>query len=251
MYSVYITEDEPLALESLVAMFKPFKQWQVVGTADNGGQALQDCLDNPPDLLVTDIKMPILDGLEVVAELQKSQQLPQTVFITAYDQHALEAFRLAAVDYLLKPITDSDFKRTLRRVEKLLENQKASQHLQSLNSELDELLKNSINYLKTLVIRSIGRIDFVPISEVVAFCSSGNYIDVITTDKEYLHRQTLKSLSAEINPEQFIRIHRSTIVAISHIRMIKRQNSTDVVVLSNGRELTVGAKYQQQLRNTS
>jgi len=248
MYSVYIAEDEPLALESLVTMFKPYKQWHVVGTADNGGQALQDCMNNPPDLLVTDIKMPILDGLEVVAELQKNQQLPQTVFITAYDQHALEAFRLAAVDYLLKPITDSDFKRTLGRVEKLLEHHKAAQNLQSLNSELDELLKKRKEYLKTLVIKSIGRIDFVPIAEVMAFCASGNYIDVITTDKEYLHRQTLKSLAAEINPEQFIRIHRSTIVATSHIRMLKRQNSTDVVVLSNGQELAVGAKYQQQLR---
>ncbi len=248
MRTVYLAEDEPLALEALAEMFKAHPQWRVIGQADNGARALEDCLRQPPDLLITDIRMPILDGLELVAELRHLAPFPQVIFLTAYDAHAVQAFRLAAVDYLLKPITDAEFTGSLKRVEEQLDLRRADEKMQAFGPQLERLIRDRKKHLQTLVIKSIGRVDFVRTADVIALASAGNYIEVITVEKTHMHRQTLQSLMDQLDPERFLRIHRSTAVARAHIVACERHDNGLALRLSNGSTHAVGHTFEADVR---
>ncbi len=246
-HTVYIAEDEPLARSALDTMFQVLPGWRVLGSADNGRQALQDCVVQPPDVLVTDIRMPLLNGLELVAALRSGSPHLQVVFITAYDQHALAAFRLAAVDYLLKPVTDHEFRTCIARVTETLRQQHTLQRLDAIGTPLDILLRERRDALRHLVVRSIGRIDIVLLSEIIALRAGGNYVDVITAKRTFMHRETMKSLIDRLDPNLFVQIHRSAIVAIAHLRGVDRGESGTQVLLDNDTAMQVGARYVSAL----
>jgi DNA-binding LytR/AlgR family response regulator len=242
-YSVYLAEDEPLARDALLAMFAALPEWRVLGAADNGRQALTDCLARPPDLLLTDVRMPVLDGIALVAGLRPECAHTQVVFVTAYDQHALAAFRLAAVDYLLKPVTDAEFRACIQRVRSALDNQRALQQLNDLGLPLDALLRQRRESMQHLVVRSLGHVDIVPLAEIVAIRADGNYVDVLTADRAYVHRETLKSLLERLDPARFVQVHRSVIVSIRSIRRLSREAGAAQVVLDNGSAFPVGERH--------
>jgi two-component system, LytTR family, response regulator len=242
-YAVYIAEDEPLARAALAAMFQGLPGWKLIGAADNGRRALQECLQQPPDLLVTDIRMPLLDGLELVAELRAELPHLHVVFITAHDQHAVTAFRLAAVDYLLKPVTRLEFDTCMARVAESLRQQQTLQQLDAIGTPLDTLLRERRDGLRHLVVRSIGRIDIVPLSEIIALHADGNYVDITTARRSFVHRETIKSLLDRLDPTAFIQVHRSAIVALAHVRGIDRGASGNRVLLDNGHVVPVAARY--------
>jgi two-component system LytT family response regulator len=243
VYRVYIAEDEPLARQALVKMFECMPGWIATGCADNGRQALTDCLADPPDVLVTDIRMPLRDGLELAAALRQAQPQLQVVFITAHDRHAVAAFRLAAVDYLLKPVTDQDFRNCVDRVAESLRRQRTLQRLDATGAPLDVLLRERRDSVRHLVVRSIGRVDIVPVDEIVALRADGNYVDVVTAARTYVHRETMKSLSARLDPARFAQTHRSTIIAIAHLRGIERGASGARAVLADGSTTPIAARY--------
>lgn len=242
-HSVYIAEDEPLARAALSAMFQALPGWNLIGAADNGRQALQECLQRAPDLLVTDIRMPLLDGLELVAALRAEMPQLHVVFITAHDQHAVTAFRLAAVDYLLKPVANAEFDTCMERVAESLRQRHTLQKLQALGEPLDTLLRQRRDSLRHLVVRSIGRIDIVPLTEVIALHADGNYVDVITARRSFVHRETIKSLLDRLDPTAFIQVHRSAIVALAHVRGIDRAVSGNQVLLDNDQAVPVATRY--------
>jgi two-component system LytT family response regulator len=232
-FTAYVAEDEPLARESLLRMFDPFPRWRVIGSAGDGAQALHECLDAAPDLLITDIRMPRLDGLELVAGLRAEWPRLQTIFITAYDQHAVAAFRLAAVDYLLKPVTDAEFAAGLQRAETQLRRLRLDDRADA-DSGLDALLRNQRARLRQLVVRSVGRTDIVPLADVIAFRATGNYVEAITAGKRFLHRQTMKALIDLLDPDVFVQTHRTAIVAVARIRAIVRRDDGWEVLLDDG-----------------
>ncbi len=240
-FTVFLAEDEPLARESLLQMFDAFPRWRVVGSADDGARALQGCLDTAPDLLITDIRMPRLDGLELVAGLRVDLPRLQTVFITAYDQHAVAAFRLAAVDYLLKPVTDTEFAACLARVEIQLRRQRLDTLV--IDAPLDALLRDQRARVRQLVVRSVGRTDIVPLKDVIAFHATGNYIEVITATKRFLHRQTMKALIDTLDPAMFVQSHRTAIVAVARIRAIEKRDSGWDIALDDGSRHPLSARY--------
>ncbi len=257
-FTVYVAEDEPLARESLLHMLAAFAHWQVVGHAGDGEQALHGCLETTPDLLITDIRMPRLDGLELVAGLRAQLPTLQVVFITAYDQHAVTAFRLAAVDYLLKPVTDAEFAECVSRVENQIRAQQQlkamavvsdnAEHNEVSLAPLDAFLRDQRARLRHLVVRSVGRTDIVPLRDVIAFRATGNYLEVITASKCYLHRQTLKSLLDTLDPKTFVQIHRTAIVAIDQIRCIEKRESATEIVLADGKRFPLSVRYAEEVR---
>lgn len=247
-HTVYIAEDEPLARAALESMFRAIPGWRVLGSADDGRQAFQDCVLSAPDLLVTDVRMPLLSGLDLVAALRPELPHLLVVFITAYDQHALAAFRLAAVDYLLKPVSDTEFLICIGRVTEMLRQQRTIQRLDAISTPLDILLRERRAVLKHLVVRSIGRIDIVQLAEIIALRADGNYVDVITAKRTFLHRETMKSLLDRLDPRLFVQIHRSTIVAITHVRGIDRGESGTQVLLDNDTAMQIGPRYLSALQ---
>jgi two-component system, LytTR family, response regulator len=248
--TAYVAEDEPLAREALVAMLTREPGVEVLGAASNGEAALRACLETAPDVLVTDIRMPRLSGLELAAALRDALPRVQIVFVTAHDAHAIAAFRLAAVDYLLKPVTDADFRATMTRVRENATRLRAAEHVAELGVPVDALLQRERGAIANLVVRSLGRVDLVPLSEVVALCADGNYVDVITSTRSWLHRETIKSLADRLDPARFVQVHRSTIVALSHVRGIGRDASGCHVTMADGRTFAVGARFLRGLEAT-
>lgn len=226
-------------------MFNAFPHWRVIGCAADGAHALQGCLDNAPDLLITDIRMPRLDGLELVAGLRADLPHLQAVFITAYDQHAVAAFRLAAVDYLLKPVTDAEFAACLHRVETHLRRQR--QDPPATDTPLDALLRDRRMRVRQLVIRSIGRTDIVALKDVIAFRATGNYVEVVTATKRYLYRQTMKALIDALDPAAFVQTHRAAVIAVARIRAIEKRDKGWEVRLDDGSRYPLSARHHADI----
>lgn len=244
MIAVYLAEDEPLARAALAGLLRDVPGWTLIGDADNGEQALRDCLHNPPDVLFTDIQMPMLGGLELAAALRRDRPGVHVVFITAHDQHAVQAFRLAAVDYLLKPLATSDFRACIDRVEQRVRERRSLPVPDGSPSPLDALLAAHRQPLRSLIVRSIGRMDVIPVREVIAFRATGNYVEVITAGRTLLHRQTIKSLIESLDPHAFVQTHRTTIVSIKHIRAIEKRDGSTFVALPDGLQLPVSPRHQ-------
>ena len=238
--SAFIAEDEPLAREALVDLVGGLPGWVVIGDAADGRAALDACLAQPPDVLFTDIRMPILDGLELAAAMRADGLPTQLVFITAHDAHAVEAFRLAAVDYLLKPVAGADFRRCVERLEAQARDTQAL-------ARVDALLARERGWLTRLVVRSVGRIDVVPLSEVVLLRAEGNYVQVVTRRGSFLHRETLKSLEQRLDPDAWVQVHRSAIVPLREVRCVLRGPAGVRVVLVDGGEVPVSATYLARL----
>lgn len=236
MIEVYVAEDEALARTALVSMLGLHADLRVVGEADNGEQALHECMTLRPDVLFTDIRMPLLSGLDLAMALHAARPQLQVVFITAYDEYAVRAFRLAAVDYLLKPVADADFEVCLERVRARMQPGGAAPAVP---------LGSGCEWRQILVIRSVGRVDLVPLSEVAALRATGNYVEVLTAARSHLHRQTIKTLLEQLDPAQFLQVHRSVIVAVRHIRGLERDQSGLQLTLASGHRVPVSGRYRQ------
>lgn len=201
-----------------------------MGQAADGQRALDECLLLRPHLLLTDVRMPLVSGLELAAELRRRRAPIQVAFVTAHDRYAAQAFRVAAVDYLLKPVATSDFHECLRRAERAIREPAPA--------------ADGRGFLQAIVIRSVGRLDVVPVGEVIALHATGNYLEVRTPGGTFLHRQTMEAIAAELDPDAFVRIHRSHLVARRHVRSIVRDGDAVAVVLADGTRLPVSRAQQ-------
>ncbi len=211
-----LVDDEPFARQRLRRLLDSVSYIQVVAEAKNGQEALELLQKYQPDLLFLDIQMPGLNGIELMVEHQL-EPAPQVVFVTAYDQYAIKAFDLQAVDYLLKPFDDERFHQALEQAvqqinlrEKALQHEKILQVIHAHQSPQKEI-KEAIE------IKEKGRSYFVPIVDILWVQSDGNYLRLFTEQKTYLIRETLQSFISSVSEQQFLRIHRSIIVQKIHI----------------------------------
>ncbi len=185
---------------------------QICGQANNGLQALELIRIKKPDLAFLDIKMPGMTGLEVAAQLNGVCRI---VFITAYDQYAIQAFENAAIDYLLKPVTQERLQKTIMRLQQQLDN-KPPVDFEALLLQLTE------TYLQWLKVAYQDEIYILPVSEVDYFQAANKYTTIVTAEKEWLIKTAIKTLETSLNPNEFWRIHRGTIVRVSAIARISR-----------------------------
>ena len=244
MIRTLIIDDVQLARERLKRCLADEPDVQIVGECDNGTEAVASIRALAPDLIFLDVQMPALDGFGVLEAL-KGERALVVIFVTAYNEYAIQAFDVNALDYLLKPV---DCARLSKAVER------AKSHLAQPGDDLDsrframlEDIKASSKFLKRLTIKLTGHTILLPTDEIDWIESYGNYLKLHTGRESHLIRGTMQSLEAKLDPEKFVRVHRSTIVNIEKIKEIyPRSNGDQDLVLQSGQQLMLSRKYRDR-----
>src|ERR1700730_5660657 len=211
-----IVDDEPLACERIRMLLDGEPELEIVSECRNGNDALRAIEKLNPALVFLDVQMPELTGFEVLDRLDPAR-MPVIIFVTAYDQYALKAFEVCALDYLLKPFDRERFERALVRARAELDRRKSGQVNEQVLKLLSELQQGK-KHLEKLIIRQGGRVLFLRTDEIDWIEAAGNYVRLHAGKEEYLYRETMQKLEAQLNPDRFARIHRSTIVNIERIK---------------------------------
>ncbi|MDQ3745256.1 MAG: LytTR family DNA-binding domain-containing protein [Acidobacteriota bacterium] len=246
---VLIVDDEPLARRGIRARLKAFFDVSVVGECEDGEAALEAISRHSPDLVFLDVQMPGLSGFDVIGRLPKGR-VPFVVFLTAYDQYALRAFEVRALDYLLKPIDDERFTEAVKRARGQIKLQRAGtleQRLRALLAEHSSQTKPG-RHAERFAIRTGTRIAFVLAEEIDWIEAAGDYAGLHVGKRTHLLRETLNSLETRLDPSRFVRIHRSTIVRASRIRELQALPNREFVVrLQDGTDLRASRSYRERL----
>jgi two-component system, LytTR family, response regulator len=242
-----IVDDEPLAREGVRLHLAAAPDVVVVGEAGSGEEAVALIEETRPDLMFLDVQMPGLDGFGVLDAIGAAL-MPVTVFATAYDAFALRAFDAHAIDYILKPYDAERFQKALERARMHIAGRHRADMDQRLGSLLDEL-RGRGQYTERLIVRSGGRIVILRIAEIDWIEAASNYVRLHAGDREYLLRETMTALESRLNPAEFVRIHRSTIVRVDRIRELEPLFQGDyVVILTDGTRLTSSRGYRERLQ---
>lgn len=246
-----IVDDEKPARRRLRELLERRSDIGIVAECANGAEAVRQIRALRPDLLLLDIQMPGLDGFGVVAALGAAQ-IPATIFVTAYDQYALKAFEVSALDYLLKPFSDERFERSLARVLSFIRTQRREELSTRILSLLDQIQtkqpRNNGAPLDCLIIKNGGRVLFLRVEEIDWIEAAGVYVQVHATGKTWLHRISLGELEAKLDARRFLRIHRSTIVNLQRVKELLPHSHGDfLVLLHDGTELKLSRGYRQKV----
>jgi len=246
-----IVDDEKPARRRLRELLEKQPDIAVVAECSNGAEAARQIRALQPDLLLLDVQMPGLDGFGVV-DAVGAAQMPATIFVTAYDQYALKAFEVSALDYLLKPFSDERFERSLARVLSFVRTNRREEMSRRIISLLDQIQpkqpQNAGAPLDCLMIKDGGRLLFLRVEEIDWIEAAGVYVQVHTADKTWLHRISLSELEAKLDARQFLRIHRSTIVNVQKVRELHPHSHGDfLVLLHDGTELKLSRSYRQKV----
>ena len=243
---VLLVDDESLAREMLREMLQDDPQVTIVGESGNGREALEAIRTHSPDLIFLDVQMPELGGFEVLEALGK--EIPRVIFVTAYDQYAVRAFEVHALDYLLKPFDQERFDISWQRARTQILRDRNGGTDQRILALLEEM-KAGNKYLERLVIKASGRIYFLETTEIDWIEAEGNYVSVHSAKKSHLLRETISSLEAQLDPKKFLRIHRSSIVRIDRIQELQPWFHGEYrIILQNGTQLTLSRNYRDKLQ---
>lgn len=239
-----IVDDEPLARERVKTLLREHPDVEVVDECANAAQAIVAIHTRVPDLAFIDVQMPETSGLEMLRELDPAR-LPLVVFITAHDQHALDAFRANAVQYLLKPVDRTEFRAAMQRVRQLAASR--NRDMAGVRALLGAT-SGRIPYLKRVVVKSQERTVLLKMPVIDWFESCGNYVRVHTGNEQYLLRQTMATLESTLNPQEFVRIHRTAIVNLDAVKeIVAGSHGEHVVKLRNGASLTLSRTYRNRI----
>jgi two-component system LytT family response regulator len=243
-----IVDDEPLARDRVRMLLAGVDDIEVLGEFGDGRAAATGILELCPDLLFLDVQMPEVDGFGVL-QLIGAEQMPVTVFVTAYDQYALKAFDVSAVDYLLKPFDRERFLRALARARKQIPPSSAPPEA-DLQARLLSLLQhvNKNAFLERLVIKSAGRISFLKTDEVDWIEAAGNYVRLHVARESHMLRETMGAIEHKLDPAKFVRIHRGAVVNLERIKDLQPLFHGDhQVTLRDGSRLTLSRSYRENL----
>jgi two-component system, LytTR family, response regulator len=246
-----IVDDEPLARDGLRVRLQRESDVEIIGEAGDGPGAVDAIRSLHPDLVFLDIQMPGMDGFEILEQVA-AEHLPIVVFVTAHDEHALRAFDVHALDYLLKPVADDRFLESLRRA-------RAAMDAETPVAEMRERLAGALDaqaaatagspaVIRRFVVKERGRYLLVPAEEVSWIGAAGNYAEIHARGGAHLVRATIADLAARLDPARFARIHRSTIVQIDRIREIIPEWHGDFdVVMEDGTTLRMSRGFRDRL----
>ena len=240
-----IVDDEPLARERVKRFLRDERDLEILAECGNGRDAIKAIREKQPDLVFLDIQMPEKNGFDVIKGLE-SKSLPNIVFITAYDQYALQAFEVHALDYLLKPFNRERFHQAVKRAKEQIESRKRGEFDERLVSLISSISPEK-KYLERLVVKSVGRVFFLKSNEIDWIEASGNYLKLHVGRDSHMIRETMNAIEAKLDPSQFMRIHRSTIVNIDRIKELHPMFSGDYsVILRDGSELALSRNYRER-----
>jgi len=242
---VLIVDDEPWARKRIASLLKPEADVEIAGECSTGADAINKIEVLSPDLVFLDVQMPEINGFEVV-DAVGPESMPLVIFATAYDGYALKAFDAHAFDYLLKPFDEERFRHALDRARRELQRPRTASEM-PLRSLLDSLRKGS-SYLSRLAVKSCGRIIFIKAKEIDWVEASGNYVTLHVGRESHLVRTTMNALEPKLDSEQFVRIHRSTIVNLDRIQELQPWfRGEQVLMLKDGTKLKVGRVFRDRL----
>lgn len=240
-----IVDDEPLARDGLRLLLSRDAEVSAIHEAKDGREAVAAIRERGPDLVFLDVQMPEMDGFQVVREVGVDA-MPVTIFVTAHDHYALQAFDANAIDYLLKPFGRDRFTRALTRAKQQIDGKLDRNELHKAISSLERLTV-ATKYLDRLAIPKNGRITFVATKDIDWIEAEGNYVRLHLGDREHELRESLTELEKKLSSSTFLRIHRSTIVNIYRIKEIQPWfHGYHRVLLDNGTELRM-SRYQREI----
>ncbi len=264
--STIVVDDEPLARKGLIVRLQQHKDVNIVADCSNGREAIEAVNTLKPDLMFIDIKMPGLNGFEVVSQLLEQQEkMPLVIFVTAFEEYALKAFEIHAQDYLLKPADESRISEALERVRSKIASQESVEQKLKLvklvsdvtGNDSKDILKaiennrpvNLNQYSDVLAIKDAGEVSRVPIKDILWIDAAGDYMCVHTESETHILRKTMKQLEESLDPRIFIRSHRSTMVNKNYIsKFCSQMNGEYYLVMSNDKELKVSRSYKDKVK---
>jgi len=241
-----IVDDEPLARRKIRRMLSRDSEVEILGDCANGKEAIQAIGASAPDLVFLDVQMPEIDGFDVLEALPPAR-VPFVIFVTAYDQYALRAFEVSAVDYLVKPFDRRRFEKSLQRAKARLSNERGTDLNQQTLALLEELKARS-SHTERLVIKAGGRAFFLKTEEIDWIEAEGKYVRLHVGKESYLLREAIGSMEGQLDPKKFPRIHRSTIVNIDRVRELQPWFHNEYrVILKDGTELMLSRSCRKKL----
>ena len=246
-YISLVVDDEPLARAGLRALLKRDGECAEILEAGNGAEAIAILEQRKPDLLFLDVQMPEVDGLGVVAAVG-AERMPATIFVTAHDEHAIAAFEMNAVDYLLKPVTEERFAQALSRAKARLQQAPVEGDRRQI-VDLLEALVTPLRHVSRLAVKSAGRTVFVEVNDIDWIGAAENYVELHVGRESHLMHVPLSTLERSLDPARFLRIHRSTMVQVPRIvELVPGLHGEYEVVLRDGTRLGSGRTYADKLR---
>jgi two-component system LytT family response regulator len=247
-----IVDDEPIARRNIRALLSGDPSVEIVGETGSGARAVKLIHAAPPDLLFLDVQMPEMSGFDVLKKIDISK-IPAIIFVTAYDQYALRAFEVQALDYLLKPFDDERFAVALERAKSQIEQRQAA----SLKGKLLALLEGEAErkqeqpkpeYAEKFLIKSASRIFFVKADEIDWIEAADYYVCLHVGNQSHLLRESMSELETKLDPEKFLRIHRSTIVNLSRVSAVQTNPGGEyALVLEDGTSLRLSRSRHEQI----
>src|SRR5215831_7418080 len=246
-----IVDDEPIARGNLRALLRGYPDVDLVGECGSGAQAVRLIQADPPDLLFLDVQMPEVSGFDVLKQIDLSR-IPAVIFVTAYDQYALQAFEVQALDYLLKPFDDERFALAINRARIQIERREAAGLKQRLLALLEGEAKPRQGrprpeYEEKFLVKSASRIFFVKAEEIDWVEAADYYVCLHVGGQSHMLRETMSEMEAKLDPAQFCRIHRSTIVNLRRIREVQSRSGEYVVILADETALRLSRSRKEQI----
>lgn len=241
-----IIDDEPLARTRIKTLLREHDGFDIVAECADGASAIESIEKLRPDLIFLDVQMPECSGLEVLEALDEDVR-PLVVFVTAYDAYAVRAFDFHALDYILKPLDRERFNDAVKRIRQSVDRN----DLEVLNRKLSQLIESSQKerrFLNRVIIKASGRVTFLRVVEIDWIEAAGNYVRIHWGEQSHLLRETMNALEEKLDPEMFLRIHRSVIVNIDRIKELQPAFHGDYfVILKNNKQLPLSRGYRERI----
>jgi two-component system LytT family response regulator len=238
-----IVEDEKPARELVKAFLKYHENIELIGECDNGFDGVKAINEMKPDIVFLDIQMPKLNGFEMIELLD---EVPEVIFTTAFDQYALKAFELSAVDYLMKPFSKQRFSEAIEKVYQRINLKKEKPRVK----EFADQLKEDTEEIERIFVKTGSKIDVVPVPEIVRIESEDDYVEIFTPKGKFLKKETMNYLEKVMPKDTFVRVHRSSIINLNHIQKIEKYGKdSSMVILKDGSRVNVSKSRIKDLRN--
>ncbi|MEJ1240324.1 response regulator [Chryseolinea sp. T2] len=255
-FKVIITDDEPAAREGLTTLLAPDHSIEILQACSNGLEAIQAINEHKPDILLLDIQMPGVNGFDVINNIK--EHIPQIIFITAYDQYAIQAFENFALDYLLKPFSDERFFRSLERAKEIVRNKESAKRMEALRNLIastaldnnDKLFDSSYSRTESdkLIVKTGGKVLFIPWKEISHVEADDYVIRVYYGDKLAVIRESMKAMEQLLPVRSFIRTHKSFIVNIDQVSTVETGSRGMTIRLINKKEIPVSKSYRDDVQ---